>query len=503
MNIQIAIILAYFLVLVGVGWLTRRFSRDTSDFLVAGRNLGVGLCTATILGEWLGGMSTIGTAERAFSSGFFPMFYNVSTAVGMVLFGLLLAAAYRKSNLHTVGEMLETLFNRRTRVITSVCFVVAFVILGYIQLQAVGSVATQVLGLPRAPAIVVSGLIVTAYVYFGGMRSIALTNLIHVILLFTTLISVFAIVLVKAGGYGGLFAHLEAALPAGEGASFRNPFSQGISPVVAWLVGGILAGFASQASIQPVFAARDIRTARRSSFLSALFIAPVGVLVSTLGMAARAGLADGAPPTAKQALPFLLMSPALLPGWLSGLALAGILAAILSTIAPVMFAVSTILTKDMYELMGRRVDERRLFRASRVLVLAVGIASIPLALFLRGMILDTAYITYAIRAAAAVAVVLGIFWTSKAAPVPTPLSVSVGMIASTAAALLFALFEAPIARSLGFSVDKVFAALFFSLVSILLITLITRLSGKKPSTGAAGGAGLPRPKAGRRKGTRR
>jgi SSS family solute:Na+ symporter len=474
LNVQLLIILVYFSILVVVGWLTRRFARSSTDYLIAGRNLGLGLCTATILGEWLGGMSTVGTAEKAFGSGFFPLWYNVSTAAGMVLFGFLLAAVYRRSDVHTVGEMLEHLFDRRARIVTSLCFVVAFVILSYIQLQAIGSVAAQILNLPYATAIVASGIIVTAYVYFGGMRSIALTNLIHVALLFGTLITVFVIVLVKIGGYGGLFQSLARVLTPAEVARFKNPFSQGIAPVAAWLLGGILAGFASQASIQPVFAAQDIPTARKSSFLSALFIAPVGILVSTLGIAARAGLAGSLPLTAKQALPFLLMSPVLLPPWLSGLALAGIFAAILSTIAPVLFAVSTILSKDLYQLLGRNVRDERLFQVSRLMVLAVGAITIPLALALRGVILDTAYITYAIRGSAAVAVLLGIYWVRKSRPVPTALSVSVAMIASTGAAIGFVVFEKGIARLLGFPVDKVFAALFFSLFFILLLTAVSR-----------------------------
>jgi len=276
-----------------------------------------------------------------------------------------------------------------------------------------------------------------------------------------------------------LFQSLENTLSRAEAARFRNPFSQGFAPVAAWLLGGILAGFASQASIQPVFAARDIPTARRASFLSALFIAPVGLLVSTLGIAARAGLAGALPPSAKQTLPFLLMSPSLLPSWLSGLALAGIFAAILSTIAPVLFAVSTILTKDLYQLLGRDVPEKRLFRVSKIMVLVIGAITIPLAITLRGLILDTAYITYAIRGSAAVAVLLGIFWVRKTGPVPTALSVTVAMVASTAAAIGFVIFQDGITRLIGFSVDKVFAALFFSLFFILLITALERARIRK------------------------
>ncbi|NOR44504.1 MAG: sodium:solute symporter family protein, partial [Candidatus Delongbacteria bacterium] len=60
-------------------------SRSTSDFLVAGRNLGVVVCAVVVAAEWLGGMSTIGVSEQAFNTGTLqPILYNIATALGMV-----------------------------------------------------------------------------------------------------------------------------------------------------------------------------------------------------------------------------------------------------------------------------------------------------------------------------------------------------------------------------------------------------------------------------------
>jgi len=476
LNLQLLIILAYFVLLLVIGWITKRLSKTSTDFLIAGRNLGLVLCTVSILGEWLGGMSTIGTAEKAYSTGFFPLWYNISTATGMVLFGFFLAARYRKSNVHTVGEMLEQLFSRNVRIVTSLCFVIAFVILSYLQLQAVGSVAAQVLGVRYGPAVLISGLLVTVYVACGGMKSIALTNLIHVLLLYSTLLVVFVITLSAAGGYSGLFAALSEHLPAEEAAAFMNPFSQGWGQVVAWLLGGILAGFASQASIQPVFAARDIRTAKRAAFLSALFIAPIGILISTLGICVRAGIAGGQPPIAKEALPYLMMSARLMPPWLSGLAMAGIIAAILSTVAPVIFAVSTILTRDIYILLrNEQANDRAILRASRLFVILIALLAIPLAIFLKGKILDTAYITYAIRGAAAVAVLAGLYWVKRGQPVSPPQAIITAMICATAASLAFVVFKEQLGRLLGFQIDKVYASIIVSLLAITVVTWFHRL----------------------------
>jgi len=143
-----------------------------------------------------------------------------------------------------------------------------------------------------------------------------------------------------------------------------------------------------------------------------------------LGMIAATGKFANIP-NAKQALPSLLMSSNFIPPWLGGIALAGILAAILSTIAPVMFAVSTILTKDIYHLLlHKEATDSQLLRKSRIFTLVVGLVSIPLAIYLRGFILDTAYISYAIRTAAAVIVVGGVYWIVRGKRIPTPKAAS-------------------------------------------------------------------------------
>jgi len=517
--VQFFVIVAYFLLLVIVGYLTKKFSKSSSDFLIAGRNMGLALVTVSVVGQWLGGMSTIGTAEKAYQSGFFPLWYNVSTATGMFLFGLTLAAVYRRNQVHTVGEMIEKMFNKNVRVISSLAFLIAFVILSYLQLQAIGSLFSQLFGgilgnvgaaltsffgggaalfTPYNIAIIASGLFVIAYVYEGGMKSIALTNMMHIILLFTTIITVYVLVLVKVGGYGNLFETLKnvteaqqlvsgadpasaAAAGADLARSFKNPFSLGVGKVIAWLLGGILAGFASQASIQPVFAAKDIKTAKRGAILSAFLIAPLGIFVTTMGIAVRAGFFGALPSgNAKETLPFLLMNSDLMPEWLSGLASAGILAAILSTVAPVMFAVSTIVVKDFYHnVINPNAEDAKLLKISKRMTIIVGLSVIPMAIFIKGGILEMAYLTYGIRGAAAIVVLLGIYLINKknGKPIITCAAANAAFISSTVGIILYVLFKTQITAVLGFGVDKVYVALFFSLVSALLVTLFTRKKG--------------------------
>lgn len=64
-NVYFLIVAAYFLLIMLLSFFTRKLaSRSVADYLVAGRNLGVGFCAVVVAAEWLGGMSTIGVSEK-------------------------------------------------------------------------------------------------------------------------------------------------------------------------------------------------------------------------------------------------------------------------------------------------------------------------------------------------------------------------------------------------------------------------------------------------------
>jgi len=185
------------------------------------------------------------------------------------------------------------------------------------------------------------------------------------------------------------------------------------------IIGGVLGGMAGQASIQPVFAARDVSTARRAAVLSAFIIAPFGIMVAILGLIARTGqFFDPSIVDPKMVLPTLMTTAEFIHPVLGGVALAGILAAILSTVGPVNFAIVTIATKDIYQgIINPVAADGKILTTARRLVIMVNMVTIPLAwLGKDGAILDTAYISYGIRAIGAIVIILGIYaggWVTR------------------------------------------------------------------------------------------
>ncbi|MFP4555886.1 MAG: sodium:solute symporter [Bacteroidales bacterium] len=423
MSTYLLVVLGYFVFITLISILTKKVaSRSAADYLVAGRNLGVVACAVVVASEWLGGMSTIGVSEKAFDSGTLqPILYNISTAIGMIIIGFTVARHYRRNNVHTVSEMLENLFGKRARAVSAVAFLFAYVVLAFVQLQTASSVMSSMFDLNWVSSVVISSVVITIYTYIGGMHALAITGIMHVVVMFVGIGFATYTGITDVGGFAGLKADM--IVNHGSPENLYNPFSGGLSYAWSLILGGVLGGMAGQASIQPIFAARSADIAKKAAIFSSLIIAPFGIMVAILGLVAKTGnyfdVSTAASPlwvevtqtiNPKMVLPTLMVTPEFIHPVMGGIALAGILAAILSTVGPVNFAVVTIATKDIYHgLINKTAVDKKLISTARKLVILVNLVTIPLAIYSTGAILSMAYISYGIRAIGAIVIVLGIY----------------------------------------------------------------------------------------------
>lgn len=412
MPLHVVIILVYFVIVnLAVFFTAKAAHRSSSEFLIAGRNLGVWACAMVVAAEWLGGLSTIGVSERAFTTATLePVLYNLSTSLGMLIIGFTVASHYRQRGVHTVGEMLGYIFGEKINRISSIAFLVAYIILAFVQIQTCAGVVAPLFGITWVWAVILSAGLITFYTYTGGMHALALSGIVH---MFARYLGVGIALGMGLKKIGGLEPLKQALISGGAPENLYNPFSHNLSSAFSLLMGGILGGMAAQASIQPIFAAKDVKTAQKAAILSAFLIAPFGYLTALLGLMARSGLflnpENIAHPT--MALTSLLLSPRFIsPVW-GGLALAGILAAIFSTAGPVNFAIVTIATKDIFQgILRRNATDARVLKTARRLVILINLIIVPLALIIRSGILEIAYVSYAIRSVGAIVLVLGLYY---------------------------------------------------------------------------------------------
>jgi SSS family solute:Na+ symporter len=472
-NPYIWVVLSYFAIVIGISFLTKKIaSKSSSDYLVAGRNLGVLVCSIVVAAEWLGGLSTIGVSEKAFNTmSLQPILYNISTAIGMLILGFTLAKHYREKKVHTVSEMIESIFGKKARTVSAIAFLVAFITLAYVELTTFSHVLAPIFHINWIWAVFIGASITTLYMYIGGMHALTIVAVINLVVRY---VGIGIALVVGFMAIGDMSILSEKLIAAGAPQNYYNPFSIGWTAAFSLILGGILGGMAAQASIQPIFAAKNPETAKKAAILSALFIAPFGIMTAYLGLMARSGIFIDPSKIidAKEVLPTLLMTPSFIHPILGGIAIAAILAAILSTIGPVNFAIVTIATKDIYQgIINKNATDEQILKTAHRLILLVNFVTIPMAVFIHGAVLDAGYFSYAIRAIGAIVILLGIYklnWISQYA-------VRFAFIGGTLAIIL-----SLVARKMEwFEIDKTYASIIATIFFIVVGNIYSKYKKRK------------------------
>lgn len=398
MTIQIIIILIYLLTTIVIGLLAKRSSNSSVAFHGAG--LGVLMCVAAGTGEWLGGTSTTGVSEYGYVFGLSGSWYTIANGIGVIVLALCFAKLYRSLETVTVPGIVEKYLGVDARVVSSILLTLVMIVVGTAQIIAAGTLGVSLLNIDFTVAVLILGTGFIIYTLAGGMIAVGYTNILHLVMMYGGAILAAFLALSDIGGIRGL----HVSLPD----SYFNFMTIGAPKVSSWVIASILGACTAQAGIQPILAARDVHVAKKAAFLTALAVAPFGILTALLGMAARVKFPDLANP--KLALPTLMMN---LSPVLSGIVLASILAAILSTVSPIILACGTMLTKDIYQRkLKTQADDRRILWVSRIITGLSGILCMALAILMYGntRVLDIVYFAYTIRGSLFVALLFGIYW---------------------------------------------------------------------------------------------
>lgn len=398
MSVQSLIIVLYLVLTVLIGLVAQKKAKSASAFHGAG--LGVVMCVAAGTGEWLGGTSTTGVSEYGYDFGISGSWYTIANGIGVIFLSIFFAKLYRSLDTVTVPGIIEKFIGTNARVVSSVLLTFVMVAVGTSQIVAAGTLGVSVFGMDYVTAVLILGTGFIIYTLAGGMTAVGYTNILHLFVMYGGVL--LALVLVN-GDIGG-YAVLRSKLPD----SYFSMTSIGMPKVSGWIIASILGACTAQAGIQPVLAAKDVNVARNSAFITGLIVAPFGIITAYLGMAAKVKFPDLV--NGKQALPTLMMEMNPIAG---GIVLASILAAILSTISPIILASGTMMTKDIYQRRLRPdATDADLLRVSRINTAVAGIICMigAVVLYDSSRILDIVYFAYTLRGCLFVVLLLGIYW---------------------------------------------------------------------------------------------
>ncbi|HEY6854470.1 MAG TPA: sodium:solute symporter, partial [Gemmatimonadales bacterium] len=387
------IIAAYFAALLGIAWWVARRNKDTaSDYFLAGRNLGWFLVGATIFASNIGSEHVVGLAGAGATSGVALAHYELHAWAILVL-GWVFVPFYARALVYTMPEFLGRRFSPTARWVLSVITLLAHVLTkfavaifagGVVFATLLPDVSLQLGGatfnsfwIGSVAVVLLTGL----YTMMGGMRAVAYTDAMQTVILIigSGLLTMFG--LAKLGGWHALRAALPSDMfnlwkplvPAGMEGTWAPVketgriawYFNGNYPWLGMLFCAPIIGLwywcTDQYIVQRALAAPDERTARRGSiFASYLKLFPVFIFIipGMIGLAlAKTGRVPGlasivdaqgnAIPFAAQAT-FPMMVKYLLPAGVRGIVVAGLLAALMSSMAGAFNASSTLFTMDLY-----------------------------------------------------------------------------------------------------------------------------------------------------------
>lgn len=447
--------------LVAVSVLSGRKVKDARSFTTGGK-AGSWMVCGAILGTLVGGQSTIGTAQLAFSFGLSAWWFTIGAALGALVLGLLYAAPLRRSGCSTLMEVVRRQYGQRAETVGSILFLVGIFISITSQLLSSSAMLTSLFGLPTLAALAIGAVLIAALVVAGGIRSAGTGGLVKLALLYVCSLAAGIAVWRVGDGLTGIRASIDSIFDSPEllaqngmaGAEdihrrYGTFLARGPLKDLGGCLSLTLGVVCTQTYAQAVWSAASTRKAKRGATLCAALIPLIGAACTLVGMYMRGHYVTAAELEAMQAadekLPdgigvlenslqaFPTFILAHLPAWLGGIALGTLLVNILGCGSGLVLGAATIVMRDVV-----RRDSLRGMRLAILGLLALGIVA---ANFMRGSFInDLGFLSLGLRAAALLLPLSFALWSKRQFPERIIIA---SMIAGTAAMLAAGLLHLP------------------------------------------------------------
>jgi solute:Na+ symporter, SSS family len=419
-NLQVAVLIVYSALFIGVGLFISRRVKKADDFLVAGRSLGPGLLTATFLAANIGAGSTVGATGLGYAYGFGAWWWVGCAAIGSFILantvGPKIWTLAANHGWRTVGDFLDYRYNRSVRGLIAVLLWLGALMILAGQLIAISQILEVVAALPKWQGCLIGGFVVAAYFTAGGLLSSAWVNLIQLTVKLSGFLLAVPFAIAAAGGWESIKPAVQASTPLG---------ATGVLSYVAILVPSFVI---SPGLIQKLYGARDAAAVRRGVNWNAVGLAIFAFAPAILGIVAHARF----PGLANRELALPLVMTKLMPGWLGLITLAAVFSAEISASDAILFMLSSSLSVDLYKtLLKPTTSDRELLFVGRITAVAGAGLGVALAIVLPSIISA-----------------LQIFYTLMAVALSAPLIVGLYSRRPTAARAIVAIVSSVIITAL-------------------------------------------------------
>jgi len=442
--IDYAIMIIYFLFVLGIGWALKKYMKDATAFLEAGRSMPAWVAGLAFIATNLGALEVMGMAGSGAKYGMLTThFYWIGAIPAMVFLALFMMPFYYGSKARSVPEYLKLRYDEKTRGLNAILFAVMTILASGISMYALAILMETVLGWNFHMSLILSAAIVLGYTYLGGLSSAIYNEVLQFFIIVIGLLPVVFLSLKDVGGWTGLQSAL-APIVEGKGfepdtwtttwkytaTSISNPMGVEWYSIAAGL--GFVLSFGYWCTnfliVQRAMSANSTVAARNTPLIGAIpkmfmpFLIIVPGIVALVLMNSPAKdfalpLNDAGQPIYDYTIIMLLKQ--YLPAGVLGLGITALLASFMSGMAGNVSAFNTVWTYDIYQSYFRpitgnkKADEKHYLKVGRLTTVFGVIVSIAAAYLasLFGNIMDFLQTIFSMINAPLFAVIfLGMFW---------------------------------------------------------------------------------------------
>ena len=429
----IASVVLYLLVTIAIGlWAAQRV-HNAKDYLVAGRSLPLYMSAATVFATWFGAETVLSVSATFAKDGLGGVIADPFGSSFCLLFvALFFASAFYRMDLLTIGDFYHKRYGKPVEVVTSVAITASYLGWTSAQMTALGLVFSVLSGgaLSLETGIYIGAVIVLGYTIWGGMWSVALTDLFQSVVILVGLAAVAWLVGDMAGGARKVIA---AASEAGKFEFFpKGGAKEWLAFVAAWMTLAI-GSIPQQDVFQRVTSAKDERTAIRGCltggavyFVFAFVPIFIGyaALVIDPGYARLFASEDAR--EIQRILPSLILDRT--PMWAQVLFFGALLSAILSTASGALMAPTALFTENVIRPFAPRLGDKQFLLLLRVVLVLFTLAALLFAQNSRSTMYEMVQNAYKVTLVSCIVpLAAGIYW-KRASRAGAMLSVVFGLV---------------------------------------------------------------------------
>lgn len=382
------VIACYFALVIGISvWVSRNMGKTTGDFFLGGQKIPWWAAGLSIFGSKLSALTFIAIPAKAYATDWTYIMNNVMIVAIAPIVTFFYLPYFRKLKLTSVYEYLQIRFDRRVKFLGSLTFVVFQLSRLGVVIYLPALVLSTVTGINIFSCILLTTLITTAYSVAGGIEAVVWTEVMQVfVLLGGALASFFFITSHTPNGISG-YLHEAWASDKFRVANLGWSISQPVLWVVA--IGALLTNLVTYTSdqvvVQRYLTTATEKEARRSIYTNALMVIPASVIFFGVGTALwfyYRHHPGGLNPNGRTDDVFPWFISQQLPAGLSGLVIAGLFAATMSTISSSMNSIATVVTTDFYKPFYKQATDSQCLRFARWFTVVLGTLGCGIACYL-------------------------------------------------------------------------------------------------------------------------